>query len=559
MLLEEAASLAAATVRWLAGSSESSGARESIDAGTAARAAVDLLVWKKVLSLDGDNDDETAYEPDGRIDLPATVAQRVADSDGEFADTAVVPCLKATAQDDTHGIEPIAWRPPRAARFWVDASETFTVACLADHGRGLGVAPLWPGLGAERAKRLVGFLNTHAQHEFLEHPTPSERAEIAESLARSLPRGHKTRVARWSAFYRDLVEFMNGEPLPLAGRQVILCGDGRLRSGRSVEVVDDETGMRPRRRRRRGEKVEASLFFPPAPRPTDEAEDEGDDGLKVPSPLRNYFAFASEALPWHGELKRAREFFEGSLVSAYDGETVLTRIAQVVNRGATVKEAVSGLRWAFAIWRRAGGRLVGGNRNYRLLVPTAEGKIIPAADAVFSESWPDETLGKRLKRFLDAAPADVADIVDLGQRRLAPTLHRAFRNSRTPQWVEFLTVLGVNRGLFAVEKTGRRRFRAHELTNFTFCDEVAIPKAAAESWKNDVIRFVPGGASLTYTSNYSIKGQFWWLPGQADHESFSNDCREMYAALVVEWLEHAPEAVFSVRIEHHHYTSEARR
>ena len=290
----------------------------------AARAAVDLLVWSKVSSLDGDRDDETAYERGGRIDLPATVAQRVADSVGEFTETAIVPCLGAV-QDASHGIEQIAWYPPRAARFWVDASETFTVACLADHGRSLGIAPLWPGLGEERAKRLVGFLNTHARHEFLEHPTPTERAEIAESLARSLPRGGKMPIARWKAFYRDLVEFMDRSPSPLAGRQIILCGDGMLRAGRSVEAVDEETELRPRPRRRRGEKVQASLFFPPAPRQTDDADDETDDGIKVPSPLTEYFAFASEALPWHGELKRAREFLEDSLVSAYDGDTVLTR------------------------------------------------------------------------------------------------------------------------------------------------------------------------------------------------------------------------------------------
>ena len=556
LLLEEAASLAAATVRWLAGNTATERRRDAINAGTAARAAVDLLVWSKVSSLDGDNDDETAYEQDERIDLPATVAQRVADSVGEFADTAIVPCLGAT-QDATHGIEPLAWCPPRAARFWVDASETFTVACLADHGRSLGIAPLWPGLGEERAKRLVWFLNTHAQHEFPEHPTPTERAEIAESLAGSLPRGRKMPVARWNAFYRDLVEFMSGSPLPLAGRQIILCGDGMLRSGRSVEAVDEETGLRPRRRR--GEKVEASLFFPPAPRQTDDAEDETDDGLKVPSPLKEYFAFAFEALPWHRELKRAREFLEGSLVSAYDGETVLTRISRVVNSGATIEEAVAGLRWAFAIWRRAGGRLLGGNRNYRLLVPTAQGELISATDAGFSESWPDETLGKRLKRFLDAAPPSVADIVDLGRRRLAPTSHRAFRKARTAQWVEFLTALGVNRGLFAFEKTASRRFKAHELTSFSFCGEVAIPKVTAESWKNDVEHFASGGASLAYSTNYSIKGPLWWLPGQADHESFSNDCRELYAALVVEWLEQAPETAFSVGIVHQHYTSETRQ
>ena len=247
-----------------------------------------------------------------------------------------------------------------------------------------------------------------------------------------------------------------------------------------------------------------------------------------------------------------------ALVSAYDGDTVLTRISQVVDSHATIEEVVAGLRWAFAIWRRAGRRLLGSNRNYRLRVPTVEGEMISATDAVFSESWPDETRGRRLKRFLDAAPPGLTDIIDFGQRRLAPTSHRAFRKARTDQWVEFLTALGVKRGLFAVEKTAGRRFRAHELTSFTFCGEVAIPQVAAESWKNDVKHFASGGASLTYTTNYSIKGALWWLPGQADHESFSNDCRELYAALVVEWLEEAPETVFSVAIEHQYYTSATR-
>ena len=560
LLLEEAATLAATTVRWLAGPTVTERSGDVIDAGTAACAVADLLAWAKVSSLDGDYADGSEKQQDGRIDLPATVAQRVAGAGGEFADAAIVPCLAVTGGPSC-SVEPIAWCSPRAARSWGGESETFTVACLAYHGRSVGIAPIWPGLGEGRANRLVEFLKGHTQQEFLEHPTPDERADIAELLAGSLRGGRKMPVRRWTAFYRDLVGFMDGSPWPLAGRQIILCGDGMLRSGRSIAAVDQNAGLRRRRRRRRkGEKVEASLFFPPVPRQPDDVDDDGaDDGLKVPVPLREYFAFASEALPWHGELKGAREFLEDSLVSPYDGETVLTRISQLVNSDATIKEAVAGLRWAFAIWRRADGRLLGGSRNYRLLVPTVEGTMISAPDAVFSGSWPDETRGKRLKQFLDAAPPGVADLVDLGQRRLAPTSHRAFRKARTDQWVEFLTALGVNRGLFAVEKkTSKRLFKAHQLTSFTFCDDAAIPKAAAQKWKTDIERSVPGGTSFGYSTEYSVKGPLWWFPGQADHESFSDHCRELYAALVVEWLDQAPETVFSVQVAHH-YFSDARQ
>ena len=559
LLLQEAAILAAATVRWLARYTATEPTGDSIDAGSAARAAADLLVWGKVSSLDGDYADGTTNQQDGRIDLPATVAQRVADAGGEFADAAIVPCLGVT-EDPTCSGEPITWCSPRTARSLGDESETFTAARIAYHSREISIAPIWPGLGDRRANRLVEFLKGHAQQEFLGHPTLDERAHIAESLARSLRKGRKPPVRRWKAFYRDLVEFMDGSPRPLAGRQIIICGDGILRSGKSVEAVEQGTGLKRRRRRRRkGDKVEASLFFPPAPRQADDVDDDkADDGLKVPSRLRDYFAFASEALPWHGELKDAREFLEGNLVSPYDGDTVLTRISQVVNNDATVEEGIAGLRWAFAIWRRAGGRLLGGTRSYRLRVPTVEGAMISATDAVFSESWPGETQGKRLKQFLNVAPRTVADLVDLGQRRLAPTTHRAFRRARTAQWVEFLTALGVNRGLFAVEKENSKRwYKAHELTSFAFCDDVAIPKAAADKWKADVERFVPSGASFGYTTQYSVKGPLWWLPGQADHESFSDHCRELYAALVVEWLDHAPDTAFSVEIVHR-YRSDTR-
>ena len=560
LLLDEAASLAAATVRWLAGSIVTERKGEAIGAGATARAVVDLLAWGKVSSLDGDYAEDAVDQEDGRIDLPAAVARRVVDSGGEFSDAAIVPCLSVT-KGSTSSAESITWRSPRSARSWSDQSETFTVRCVADHGPGVGIAPIWPCLGERRTNRLVEFLKGQARREFLEFPTLDERAEIAELLAKSLPRGRKMPVRLWRAFYRDLVQFMDESPGSLTGRQIILCGDGMLRSGRSVETGREETSLRRRRRRRRkGEKVEASLFFPPAPQEDNVDDDEVNDGLKVPSPLKNYFAFASEALPWHGELKRAREFLEGTLVSPYDGRTVLTRLSQVVNNDATITEAVAGLRWAFAIWRRAGGRLLGGSRNYRLLVPTVDGAMIPATDAVFSESWPDETRGKRLKRFLDVAPLGVADLVEFGQRRLAPTSHRAFRNTHTARWVEFLTALGVNRGLFAVEKQAKGLFKAHELTSFTFCDDadVGIPKVAAKKWKTDVERSVHKGTSLEYSTEYTFKGSLWWLPGQADHESFSNHCRVLYAALVVEWLDHAPEAAFSVDIKHHYYSDKRR-
>ena len=127
--------------------------------------------------------------------------------------------------------------------------------------------------------------------------------------------------------------------------------------------------------------------------------------------------------------------------------------------------------------------------------------------------------------------------------------------------MEFLSALGVNRGLFVIDKKENTNpmFDAHVLKSFRFCDEFAIPKTFAESWKKDVKQHVPEGVSFSYTTKYLIRDSLWWLPGQADHESFSDDCRELYAALVVEWLEQAPETVFSVGVVHQHFISDFRQ
>jgi hypothetical protein len=253
LLLRKAASLAAATIRWLARGHANEGQLIALGPGAAARAAVDLLVWKNVSSLNGEDGVGIDGEQQGRMDLPAELAKSIASADGEFADAVVVPCLAVT-EPGVGEREPIAWSAPRSVRFWSDASETFTVGCLADHGRRvLGIAPLWPGLGEPRAKRLVAFLRAHASGKFVEKLTPLERAEIAASVAASLPRGRKMPVARWTAFYRDLVAFMEGSPWPLAGHNIILCGDHTLRGrsenrGRERRVWPESSPTAPSRR-----------------------------------------------------------------------------------------------------------------------------------------------------------------------------------------------------------------------------------------------------------------------------------------------------------------------
>lgn len=552
LLLEAAANLAGRTIGWLTRRRDDLGPAPFLMAAEVARAAVDLTAWTHPASLTDPDQKDQGQARKARLDLPVrVVASLQSVLGGDLADVAVAPCLGFSGADPMSA--PIVWRAPKVARVWAPGLEIFTPQILARYGTSAGIAPLWAGLGDKRIQRLVAFLNIHARGQFVEKPTPTERALIATAVAGGLPRGRRFAADRWTGFYRELVGFMEGSTAALAGRAIILCEDGTLRAGRPILQADGEaTGAR--RRRRRGEPIEASLFFPPGARGGSEV-DPNDERLEVPRPLQDYFAFATSALGWTGVLRPAREFLEKGLVSAYEGDTVLTRVSQVVNAEATQDEAIAGLRWAFAIWRRAAeaGRPITLQRQHRLRVPTADQGMVSATEAVFSQSWPDETLGKRLHRFLSAAPPDVGDLKAFARLSLAATNHRAFGGRRIAEWTKFLGELGVRRGLAAVALPDPGYRSAYQVTSFGFCPGLGLSPSGAAVWAKDIREHVDRGLSLAYATQYGFADPLWALPGQGDHERFSNGCRELYAELVVDWLATAPVSMLQVDLTHQHF------
>ena len=394
LLLTRAVKLSAASVRWLADRDAGLG-HTALNPNSRARASVDLLVWKNPSSL-------TAVKtPGDKLDLAALSAAEIGCLGNEdFASAPIIPCAVTLGGLVTGG-----WCPAKVVRASFEASATFDLSTVARHGAAISppIAPVLPELKAERVNRLTAFLRLFAANLFRDRLSVIECARIAAKVASTLRAGRRPATTQWTAFYRDLPTFMKEGPEALAGLPVILCDDGTVRAGRVDAQIDGE-GPRVRRRRRKGEKIEPSLFFPPATRAAGDNPEIPLEQLKVPAPLAAHFAFAANTLPWHGELRAAREFLERGQVSAYDGETVLRRISQVVNAGASVEEALAGLRWAFAIWRRSQAtRAIKVDSTYRLLVPAAD-DMIRATEAVFSETWPEELLGKRLQALFGAAP-----------------------------------------------------------------------------------------------------------------------------------------------------------
>lgn len=545
LLLTRAVTLAAASVRWLA-ERDAGRSHRVLTPIARAKASVDLLVWTNPASL------TAAKSPGERLDLPALSAAEVARlGNQEFCSAPVIPCAVTMG-----GLLTVGWRRPKEVRATFEASPTFDLSAVARHGAAISppIAPLLPELKPERIGRLTPFLRQHAPKLFRDRLAPIECARIAAEIAGSLRAGRRPAMNQWTDFYRDMPSFMKEGPEMLAGLPVILCDDGTVRAGRSDAQTDGEL-QRARRRRRKGEQIEPSLFFPPATRPSGDTAEISLDQLRVPAPLAAHFAFAANKLPWHGELRAAREFLERGQVSAYDGETVLTRISQVVNAGASVEEALAGLRWAFAIWRRAQAtRSIKVDSSYRLLVPTADG-MIHATEAVFSETWPDELLGRRLNALFSAAPPDVADFISYRKRLLAPTSHRAFKG-QAALWAEFLRGLGVGSGLRALPLPTMPLTRAYEVTSFGFAKALGLSDAAIADWKRDVSTFARESLSLYYSTNYKFLNALWHLPGQSDHERFTDDCREIYAGLVIEWLADAGKELLRCDLRHEHYASD---
>ncbi|WP_374453560.1 sacsin N-terminal ATP-binding-like domain-containing protein [Phenylobacterium sp.] len=525
MLLEVAADLAATTVAWLARCETSL----SLEMEERARAAVDLLCWRRTEGF------ETF------ADLPSRVATGVVRATGvtTFADAPVAPVL---APPESEG-PVVVWRRVREARRWTQTGDVFGVTVAARHAETTGAWPLWPGLG-QRIDGLVACFKARSQG-YVEAPLSSERAQLATRVAADLHQAARFNPKRWSAYYKDLVEFVGSGGAELADMPVLLNDGGGLSPAMSVATPTEEAPKPGRRRFRRSGRV--AVFAPPARRGADDEEND----LAPPSALAENFAFLSERLDWYGELADARAFFvRHKLILEFDRESILTQLARVLREDTRNASRSAGLRWAFQIWRRpqGRGRSVTLPPNLRLFVPTAGGDFIPADEAVFSDGWPEEMLGRLVQRLIDAAPPDSPDLEGLAHRRLAKPDHYAMRVGTPALWAEFLEELGVQRGLHprSVPLSGTQR--GDTLMSVAFWRARGLTEAAHAEWSKAVAQEKP--AALTSYSLYSISGELRWMPGQWDLGRFDREALECFSLLIIAWLAGALPEDWEVTIRH---------
>ena len=528
LLLKQAADLAAQTVAWLAASEE----RSLADADRA-RAAVDLMCWSKVSSFETD------------ADLPALVAHRIATETRvpSFGEAPVVPVVAKSC-----GAEVIAWRSPRSARRWTFDGSVFSVEVAATHAESMGSWPIWIGLGT-RLDRLVDYLKGQGSSSFTELPTPAERAELAARVASVLAAGKRISTVRWVDFYRQLPDLLGVAGVALADKSILLGEDGKLHLAMSSISNGDAA---PRSRRRRAP-LRTAVFSPPARRG---AKGSDFERLSPPASLTENFAFLSDELDWYGELADARAFLERhKLVLEFDRDSILTQLSRILREDRRNTSRAAGLRWAFQIWRRPQetGRGFALQPSHRFYVPTVNGSFIEAENAIFSDGWPDETRGRLLQRFLDAAPSDSDDLADITGRRLASRSHYSFKVGTAELWTMFLSQLGVKRGLHPVRRNVPGTTVGWRLIDMSFCKALGIPEAGAAVWKAAILASDPDAMRLSAGSNYFVRGDVFWFPGQWDLGRFGRECLELYAQLLIAWLGEGSSTGWTVNVHHHHF------
>lgn len=527
MLLERAADLAAESAVWTASTArEPSGELTTRDK---ARAAVDFMCWRKPQSFDSP------------ADLPARVAAGIAAAAGvaEFGDAPMAPVLVTTSSGELA----IGWAALRNARRWTHEGRAFSITAAAKHSQTVRAWPLWPGLGS-RLDALVVYAKGQMP-TYLDAPNADERTTLAVEIAGALAKAPGRSFEAWTVYYKELSSFVGTAGGSLADKHVLLGDDGTLQPAMSVvEPIEGAVGTARKRVRRVGR---ITVFAPPVRRgPGGEQDD-----LSPPKALANNFAFLSDALDWHGELAEARGFLvRHRLVFEFDREGILTQLARVLRRDERNLSRAAGLRWAFQIWRRplGQGRSISLPANLRLYVPTLNHGFVAAEEAIFSDGWPEETRGRLLQRFLNSAPRDCPELDRVAQQRLAGPDHYAFRGGAGGQWLDFLTELGVKRGLQPRRKVLPGGHRGDTLGGNRFWVEQGMPESVVTHWKAAVAAAKPHG--LGAASAYTVTGELRWFPGQGDIGRFDRDALELYAMLVIAWLgEPLPES-WSLTIRH---------
>lgn len=391
-----------------------------------------------------------------------------------------------------------------------------------------------PALGDSRIDRLTQFLKRLG---ISLDPSPAVLAGLVENLAQSFFKG-RVSTHLWQAFYSELEKLFSASPNVLMGRNVLLCSDFILRAATlqppdlqiEDETVDTSATVKSSRARSQ------VIFLPPKTTSTSDPEVIA-SLTNVPKGLSGGIAFLEESLQWHTDkMQGARAFLEkAKLVRNYDADEVIAHISQRMQVGSK-KIRRQGLLWIFNLyrsWKRSSRPL--SLIRARLFVPNMTGDWIQARTALFSSGWPQHTLGPITGSFLQQTASTSEDLHKLSLRLLASPKAYPFREHEIDDWVDFLTLIGVQFGLSPVPginrqvKVHRTDFKAQVLGT-----RLGFPEATITLWEQEISK--TGREPYYRSTTHAIEGNIWYFPGQGHHDQWPEQVRISYAELILHWL-----------------------
>jgi hypothetical protein len=535
LYLMEAIKLSARTIKTLVDSSNTS--NPLIAENLIGNAIIDLLSWLDVDSLDWNGENSIST----RLDELYT-------SEGlPIRSSELFPIFTCDNGKKWGAIEHV-WKWDFFSQF-----EIFKASLLAEVAN---VQILKSSISKERVERLQLFLDEFDDRYTLSQDT-DELAKAVELIAQKLHK-QKFSIEKWQKFYLEIKDVSKKTyGLELLGRRFLLCNDGQLRGSQINEFdlgADINLLQKQKKQRLKPKSLQVEIFTPGQRLRKDSDGNQNDESVfKIPKALSMGFSFLDERLDWSGVLDSARKIFEEKkLVQKYDAEEIVAQISRIVSSSLSQKVRMAALRWVFRLYCATSDK-PSILRRAKLYVPTQKDDWVPASDAIFSAGWPSKTFGETTSEFLYHSRSYSDELYLLHSCLIAPPSVLPFSNKETVLWTDFLSSIGVQFGLQPIKKD-KSRFKIHgrAINADILCNVLGLGEKNLNYWRDE--SRISGEPLVYQSSSHTIDGEFWYLPGQNEHDEFSHQTKELYAELLLNWLRRAEKGHFELVF----YTSSAR-
>ncbi|MDP8928832.1 MAG: hypothetical protein M3O70_09720 [Actinomycetota bacterium] len=412
---------------------------------------------------------------------------------------------------------PGRWTSMEEARRWPELHAGLLTAARASAACQVDFLPM---LGRGRAQRLNAML---AALDLCADPSPEQLAIWTETIMAAMLR-EQCPLSEWDHAYADLALLFAQSPAALRSRRILLTDDWELRACASGSRAADTLGA-----------DEGTPFFPPARQRVDEEENFAPEAeLDLPQSLKRRLFYLHSGLTWYVNRQQtpARSFLQDNrLVRRFDTRSIFDHIRGVLGHGRSRRVARDALRLVFNL-TRSGATANVDLADLGLRVPAANGNWIPARDAMFSSGWPD-TSGDELSLIAATPPERSEELHALSSRLLAAPSEFVRPTDDLSVWVGVLRRIGVTDLIALNELRDSRPVRGRDLTSRWLGDLPELPELVSTQW----VEHLPGHSRAHYPDTpYKAASPVYWLPGQADWDSLTDNVRQAMCRQILRGL-----------------------